>query len=391
MSYNRPSTESNGRNRAVKKSNRQTVKKTLFHAIALTMSLAVGLVIGEFLVRVRDERGLRGAIGTLQSRVVPFSETSDRMKMIADAVLGFRYDPDYEGVNSLGILDKEFALDKPEGQSRIIILGDSVSVLVDWGYEPDKLFAATLKKAYEGRAEVINAAIPGFTAYQERLLFERVLLPYHPDLVILQYTLNDNGKFLHRLDKTIGFLYTEEARRVYLPEEGDPLAWLPNWSYLAVRLRFLVMEWRRGAYEYPWQKYPGFALAWRDDGWGTFEDQLVAIKNLTASKGGQLMVLMIPFRPQLEENFLVRDRAYVLKPQKIMASLCDKYGIPLLDVFDDMEKGGGTKLYYDLAHLNSKGHQVVGDALLHHLAGNKIFQSRRPDAVPASALNSATD
>ena len=369
------------------------MKKILFHAIALTMSLAVGLLTAECILRVRDERGLWGAIGTLQSRAVPFSETSHRMKMIADAVLGFRYNPDYEGVNSLGIRDKEVALDKPEGQSRIIILGDSVSVLADWDYKPDKLFAAVLQQAYEGRAEVINAGISGFTAYQERLMLEHVLLPYHPDLVILQYTLNDNEKFLHRLDETSGLLYTEEALQAwaFLSEQGDPLAWLPNWSYLAVRLRFLVMEWQREVYEYPWQKYPGFALAWRDDGWATFEEQLVAIKNLTVGKGGQLVVLMIPFGPQLEENFLARDRAYVLKPQKIMASLCKKHGIPVLDVFDDMRKGGGPKLYYDTLHLTSKGHKIVGDVLLQYLAGNEIFPSRRPDAVPTSALNSATD
>ena len=355
------------------------------------MSLVVGLLIGECIVRVRDEHGLWGAIGTLQSGAVPFSETSDSVKMIPDAVLGFRYNPDYEGANSLGILEKEFAIDKPEGQSRIILLGDSVSVLVDWEYQPDKLFVAALKQAYEGRAEVINAAIPGFTAYQERLLLEHVLLPYRPDLVILQYTLNDNEKFLHRLDKTAGLLYTEEARRAYLLEEGDPLAWLPDWSYLAVRLRFLVMEWRRGAYEYPWEKYPGFALAWSDDGWGTFEEQLAAIKTLTVGRGGQLVVMMIPFGPQLEENFLARDRAYVLKPQNIMASLCDKYGIPLLDMFDDMEKGGGRELYYDVAHLSSKGHQVVGDALLQYLAENDLPQSRRPDSAVASDVKPATN
>ena len=51
-----------------------------------------------------------------------------------------------------------------------------------------------------GAVEVVNAAIPGYTTHQERLLFESGLDDARPELVLLQYCLNDNHRFLHRFD-----------------------------------------------------------------------------------------------------------------------------------------------------------------------------------------------
>ena len=152
--------------------------------------------------------------------------------------------------------------------------------MCDWEWNPRKGYVPFLGQDLEGRAEVINAAVSGYTTYQELLLLEHYLLPYKPDLVIHQYTVNDNQKFLHRFDSNVGLLLTEEARRAYLPEKGDPLAWLPDWSYLAIRLRFLALQWRVKDHKYPWDKYPGFSLAWQDESWGLFEEQLVSIKEL---------------------------------------------------------------------------------------------------------------
>ena len=167
-------------------------------------------------------------------------------------------------------------------------------------------------------------------------------------------------------------MLTEDARRAYLPEKGDPLAWLPNWSYLAIRLRFLSLQWRVKDQKYPWDKYPGFPLAWQDESWGLFEEQLAAIKALVEGVGGKVQVLMVPFGPQFGKKLLAQERAYVLKPQTKMAEICQEHGVPLIDVFPVMEKNNGESLFYDLVHMTSQGHRIVADTLKEYLTENEL-------------------
>ena len=348
------------------------MKKLLFHAIGISMMLVSGLLATEVILRLRDEAGVKGAWDSFLEQEVPITRGTETSEITADPILGFKYNPALPEVNSLGIREKEIPLAKQPGKPRIIVIGDSVSVMCDWEWNPDKGYVPFLGQDLEGRAEVINAAISGYTTYQERLLLEHYLLPYKPDLVILQYTVNDNQEFLHRFDSSVGLLLTEEARRAYLPEAGDPLAWLPNWSYLAIRLRFLALQWRVKDYKYPWDKYPGFPLAWQDETWGLFEEQLVAIKRLVKGIGGQVRVLMVPFGPQFAKKLLDEDRAYVLKPQTKMAEICGKHGVPLIDVFPIMEENDGESLFYDLVHMTSEGHRIVADVLREHLIENEL-------------------
>ena len=88
----------------------------------------------------------------------------------------------------------------------------------------EKGYVNLLRRGLAGQAEVLNGAVPGYTTHQERLWFERELAGLDSDFVVLQYCLNDNFEFLHRFDSESGILATEEARRVFLPEEGE-YAW----------------------------------------------------------------------------------------------------------------------------------------------------------------------
>ena len=348
------------------------MKKLMFHAIGISMMLVSGLLATEVILRVRDEAGVEGAWNSLFAHEVPTTRGTETSEIVADPILGFKYNPALPEVNSLGIRENEIPLEKRPGEPRIIVIGDSVSIMCDWEWSPEKGYVPFLGQDLAGRAEVINAAVSGYTTYQERLMLEHYLLPYRPDLLILQYTVNDNEKFLHRFDSEVGLLLTEEARRAYLPKEGDPLAWLPDWSYLAIRLRFLMLQWRVKDQKYPWDKFPGFPLAWQDESWGFFEEQLVSIKDQMKGIGGEVRVLMVPFGPQFSKELLDENRDYVLKPQTKMAEICGKNGVPLIDVFPIMEKNDGESLFYDLVHMTSKGHRIVADAVLEHLTENQL-------------------
>ena len=334
--------------------------------LALLMSVSIGLLIGEFIVRVREEAGLRGAWASIwEDDRVPTSFGAENHGLAPDPELSFTYNPDLPYVNSLGIQAPEITAKDPAGPMRIIVIGDSVAARP---LEPPKdAWVTMVGEDLTGRAEVINAAIIGYTIYQERLLLESRLLSLQPDLVVLQYTLNDNGRFLHRFNKEVGLLLTEEARRAFVRDEGDPLAWLPKSSYLALRLRFTLLQFRLSQRKYPWERHAGFARAWEEDSWEFVRDQLSAIHQSVESVGGRLAVVIFPFVPQFNKKLVQSEPQRVLYPQSRMSDLCKEMGIPLHDLYSFLADRGGASLFRDLVHLNPDGHRLVADEIVRYL------------------------
>lgn len=96
-------------------------------------------------------------------------------------------------INSKGLrADHEYPYAKPKGTKRIISLGDSFTV----GYEVqvEECFSSVLERELGRRGhsvEVINAGVSGFSNAEEVLYFERELIKYAPDAVLLSFFTND--------------------------------------------------------------------------------------------------------------------------------------------------------------------------------------------------------
>ncbi len=359
------------------------VKKVLFHFLGISMSLLFGLSAAEVIIRVQGEKGFRGAWNAFIEGDVPISYAGDDEQLVADPVLGFRYNPKFPNTNSLGLRHPEIERTKPPGRPRVIVLGDSVSAFSDGGPNSDDLYVRVLQRDWEENAEVINAAITGYTIYQQRLLLETVLIDFQPDLVVVQYTLNDNARFMHRWhvdpSEGQGLQLTEFGRRSLLAGTADPLSWLPDASYTATRLRLALAAPEISRAKYPWRRAPGFTLAWQQESWALVEEQLDAMKKLVERVGGELVVVMVPFGPQLNADLLAADRDYVLKPQRIMGQVCDRLGVTLLDLFEDFHKVDGERFFYDMIHMTKDGHQIVVRALNRHF--ERLFAQEKEHAA----------
>ncbi len=345
-------------------------RRKLFFALAANaIGLALVLFAAEFAVRWRAEHGWRPAWRSFFSAGAPFSEFSTGGLLVADPELGYRYNPALPGVNSLGLRGPEPVSPKPAGRRRLIVLGDSVAAPLDG-------FVALLAKRLGAGWEVINAAVPGYTTYQERRLLERDLLALRPDLVVLQYCLNDNHQFLHRFDARHQMLFTEEARRA-LVDSGGMTGWLARHSYLAFRIRLAWLQTaRKGGGRFPWEDQPDVAVAWQDSSWLQFEEHLRAMRDEIRARNGRLVVVMDPYRPQFDPSVLVRGPSYTLKPQAQMARICDAAGVPLLDLYPLLARRGGADLFSDHYHFNPGGHAVVAAALAEFLAQQGLLESR---------------
>jgi hypothetical protein len=105
-------------------------------------------------------------------------------------------------INSGGFRDNEYPVQKDPAKYRILFLGDSVV----YGYGLS--LADTLPKQLEdvfrknsGASEVLNFGVSGYETEQEIEFLKENGLKYHPDMVIVGYTLNDSRYGSMELDK----------------------------------------------------------------------------------------------------------------------------------------------------------------------------------------------
>jgi lysophospholipase L1-like esterase len=94
--------------------------------------------------------------------------------------------------NSQGLRDREFSLKPPPGTLRILMVGDSLTL--GWGVPVQSTFSKRLEELYAGngvKAEVINTGVGNWNTVQEVEYFLTKGYRYEPDVVILNYFIND--------------------------------------------------------------------------------------------------------------------------------------------------------------------------------------------------------
>lgn len=137
--------------------------------------------------------------------------------------------------------DEDWSLEKPPGQLRVLVLGDSQTQ----GFEArqEHTFAAVMQRALRRRgldAKVMNAGVSGFSTAEELVYLENEGIRYAPDAVVLGFFGNDfednvkAGLFALRdgelVQAKISHLPGVRALRFVNAVPG--LAWLSENSYL---------------------------------------------------------------------------------------------------------------------------------------------------------------
>jgi lysophospholipase L1-like esterase len=95
-------------------------------------------------------------------------------------------------INSDGFRDREFSERKRAGVKRIVCLGDSMTIGVRLPSE--QLYERILErklKAAGNNVEFMNMGVGGYNTAQEWLVYEHEAKKFKPDMVIVQFTLND--------------------------------------------------------------------------------------------------------------------------------------------------------------------------------------------------------
>ena len=120
-----------------------------------------------------------------------------------DARTGYRLVPDQDvttdrghrfHINALGLRDEDFPRQKPAGEFRVLLLGDSLTYGV--GVDQSETFARLLddrleERCGDGKVRVMNGAVLGYDTKHERDYLRTYGFDLEPDLVVVMFFHND--------------------------------------------------------------------------------------------------------------------------------------------------------------------------------------------------------
>jgi hypothetical protein len=164
------------------------VKSVVINSSVLVISLIVGFLIAEMVVRIWFPQPM------LPRYVVdaPYGIRTNKPNMSI-----WHTSPDYRvnvRTNSKGIRsDREIPYEKPVGTFRIVGLGDSFTLGYEVDLEDTYLFQveSILHERGHPRVEVVNLAVSGFGTAEELITLNEEGFKYSPDVVVLGYFNND--------------------------------------------------------------------------------------------------------------------------------------------------------------------------------------------------------
>jgi len=268
---------------------------------------------------------------------------------------------DYPGYVS-AIRDQYYHPQKPANTFRILGTGDSFAW--GWGvFDTRMIFFKRLECWFQAekrqtKIEVINAAQPAWSTWDEEKMLDGFGYGLDPDLVILSYNLNDGAHF-----HGIATFNAWAEMRVKKREN-----WLHKISYL---YRFIDVRITR-AHVHNWtvQTYHDSYLGTRQNLWNVGKDCLLRISRQCKKRNITLVVSIFPLLVSLEK----KEYLFAREIQVIEAFL-KKHNIICHNMLPDF-MGKKSESLWTLptdSHPNERGHQIAAESLYRFLSQNHLL------------------
>ena len=263
---------------------------------------------------------------------------------VADPQLSFTHVPNRSAflmgvrvtTNSQGLRDREYSLEKPPGVYRIVMLGDSTTL--GWGVPAQqtvaKILERRLNQAGGQRFEVLNAGVGNYGTVQEVTHYKTYDRAFHPDLVILEYFINDVEPVPR--EKTMGWLSRSYLAAFALSRYDALLRFSgrrPQWA-----------EYYAGLYE---EGRPGLRAA---------QEALRELAEITSRDGVKLLVAMLPELHEINGTY-----RFAGEHRKIADAL-DGTGTPVVELIESLRgHGPESSLWVTPAdpHPNGKANALI--------------------------------
>jgi lysophospholipase L1-like esterase len=322
-------------------------------------SLIACALLAEAAVRALEAAGLLAG----DDRVFPDVPYHGKTRPVHDRTLLWVLDPTSELVNADGFRDREYSERKPDGVTRISVLGDSVAF--GHGVARERGFTEVLESELArepGRYEVLNFGVIGYNAAQSAAFYRRRARRFDADIVILSYVLNDATSAAAMLEF---FGSVDEQRESVSNPGGSHLLSRAQQAWLRLRgvpPRALV----------PWvaETHTGAAT------WQAVENALSLIAETARQDGTMPVLAILPLLLELDAHPFAEFHAQ-------LAHAGRRKGFVVIDLhaaLRDLDEATIRLTPHDVIHPNEVGHRAIGLALADAI--RPLAESRRdPDAA----------
>jgi lysophospholipase L1-like esterase len=245
-------------------------------------------------------------------------------------------------INSQGLRDKEYTLRKPSGTYRVMMLGDSTTF--GWGVPVDatvaKILEQKLNAADLGRSfEVLNAGVGNYGTVQEVTYYLQRGRAFHPDLVVLNYFINDAEPVPR---ETKSFLRDRSYFAAFVASRADGI----------LRIAGERPDWR--AY------YPSLYEA-TQPGWHDAQGALADLAKKTKEDGTDVLVALLPELHQIQGEYpFAREHALVREAATTQ-------GLPTLELIEGLRNHGPESSLWVTpldTHPNRKANELIAAQLM---------------------------
>ena len=235
-------------------------------------------------------------------------------------------------------------------RSRILFLGDSCTFGL--GVDDHQTVPAQVQRRMP-RVRCLNGGVPGYTAYQGRVLLDRLELEAPPDVVVISFGTNDQMPWDDLGDAEHARLITAEHAR------------LINRSRLVGLVRSLGPQATVKASARECSERPRLT----DE---EFIGEITAMVRWCRQRGVEPILMVWPHVRQMFDMGTFPKQAALLR----LAQAEQVRSVNLIPVF---RAGGGSNLFVDAFHANATGCEVAADTLV------KVLQQ-----VPATSAQMAS-
>jgi hypothetical protein len=303
--------------------------------------------------------------------------------------------------NSAGMRDREHPAEKAEDSLRILVLGDSFMEALQVPFDASfpSLLERELAATAGRRVDVINASVSGWGTDDALKYLTSYGLRLKPDLIIVAMTLyndvSDNlrERFHSTRDGTL--VSRAPTRASFLGYKITELKGLLATRSHAYQL--LIRARRAGETQTEARQLRAhFVDLFRDPhdprtakGIELTMLLLDRIRTVAASRGAQVVLVMIPLAVQLSAEEFAEfarveagstDGLDIDRPQRVIGQAARRIGIATIDLlpgFRDWTSGGGSRLYLTLdGHWNAHGHRLGATVAAAELARLGLARAR---------------
>jgi|GEM_PF-1391630 lysophospholipase L1-like esterase len=295
---------------------------------------------------------------------------------VEDAFLMWAPKPHYQRgnitINSQGIRDKEYTIQKDKNVFRILCLGDSSTF--GYGVNLEDTYHSLLEDRLNRefgrtgiRFEVINAGVTGYTSSQGLAFYKLKGFKYKPDIVTFYFGINERVHHFYLSDKEI--MHHNIPAQIKAAMEKSLLLKLQSYRFLR---NFLVniVGIRKNAFR---GRVPRVSLA-------DFQENILELDRLCKKNGSRLLLISPPLNKQKDPEGHVLINIEIAFYKALLKNVARDYQIPLIEIPEMTEESplDTAPFFSDTVHPSPLGHRVIMEKLYQYLTTHAMLPNSPP-------------